>query len=65
MAWQCYQKSANVWHSPTPDFKVGDKVFVKAQFLELLGLQKSSLKNILDPTKLFSSLVYYCSFSIF
>jgi len=31
-AQQCYQKSADVWHSPAPDFKVGDKVFVKAQF---------------------------------
>ena len=32
MAQQRYQKSANAWCSPTPDFKVGDKVFVKAQF---------------------------------
>jgi len=31
-AQQCYQKYANVQHSPTPDFKVGNKVFVKAQF---------------------------------
>jgi len=31
-AQQCYQKSANAQCSPTPDFKVGDKVFVKAQF---------------------------------
>ena len=30
MAQQCYQKSTNVQHSPTPDFKVDDKVFVKA-----------------------------------
>jgi len=29
-AQQYYQKSTNVWYSPTPDFKVGDKVFVKA-----------------------------------
>ena len=29
-AQQHYQKSANVWCSPTPDFKVSDKVFVKA-----------------------------------
>jgi len=27
-----YQKSADVRCSPAPDFKVGDKVFVKAQF---------------------------------
>ena len=31
-AQQCYQKSADAQHSSTPDFKVGDKVFVKAQF---------------------------------
>ena len=29
-AQQRYQKSADAWHSFTPDFKVGDKVFVKA-----------------------------------
>ena len=34
MAQQHYQKSADVWHSPTPDFKVGNKVFVKAQFFQ-------------------------------
>jgi len=32
-AQQCYQKSTNARRSPAPDFKVGDKVFVKAQFL--------------------------------
>ena len=31
-AQQPYQKSTNVWRSPTPDFKADDKVFVKAQF---------------------------------
>jgi len=31
-AQQCYQKSANMQCSPAPDFKVGDKVFIKAQF---------------------------------
>ena len=30
VAQQCYQKSTDVQRSPTPDFKVGDKVFVKA-----------------------------------
>ena len=34
MAQQCYQKSANAQCSPTPDFKVGDKVFIKAQFFQ-------------------------------
>ena len=33
MAQQRYQKSADARRSPAPDFKVGDKVFVKAQFL--------------------------------
>ena len=32
VAQQHYQKSADMQRSPTPDFKVGDKVFVKAQF---------------------------------
>jgi len=32
MAQQRYQKSTDAQCSPTPDFKVGDKVFVKAQF---------------------------------
>ena len=31
-AQQRYQKSADVWCSPAPNFKVGDKVFVKAKF---------------------------------
>ena len=30
VAQQHYQKSTNVQHSFTPDFKVGNKVFVKA-----------------------------------
>ena len=30
MAQQHYQKSADAWYSPTPNFKVGNKVFVKA-----------------------------------
>jgi len=32
VAQQRYQKSADARCSPAPDFKVGDKVFVKAQF---------------------------------
>ena len=31
-AQQHYQKSADAWCPPTSNFKVGDKVFVKAQF---------------------------------
>jgi len=34
MVQQCYQKSTDVWCSPASDFKVGDKVFVKAQFFQ-------------------------------
>ena len=33
-AQQHYQKSTDVQCSPTPDFKVGDKVFVKAKFFQ-------------------------------
>ena len=32
VAQQRYQKSTDAQHSPTSDFKVGNKVFVKAQF---------------------------------
>ena len=32
MAQQYYQKSADAQCSPTSNFKVGDKFFVKAQF---------------------------------
>ena len=31
-AQQYYQKSADMRHSSAPNFKVGDKVFIKAQF---------------------------------
>ena len=34
VAQQRYQKSADAQRSPAPDFKVGDKVFVKAQFFQ-------------------------------
>jgi len=33
-AQQHYQKSTDVQRPPTPDFKVGDKVFVKAKFFQ-------------------------------
>ena len=36
-AQQYYQKSANAQHSPAPDFKVGNKVFIKTSFSKLLG----------------------------
>ena len=48
-AQQHYQKSANIWCSPTPDFKVGDKVFVKAQFFWTTWLSKKHSKKYLRP----------------
>ena len=32
---QHYQKPADAWHFPAPNFKVGNKVFVKAQFFRI------------------------------
>ena len=32
MAQQRYQKSTDAWYFPAPNFKVGNKVFVKAKF---------------------------------
>jgi len=49
MAQQHYQKSANVQCSPTPDFKVGDKVFVKAQFFQTTQPSKKPYEIITQP----------------
>jgi len=49
MAQQHYQKSANAWRSPTPDFKVGDKVFVKAQFFWTTQPSKKLSEKYLRP----------------
>ena len=49
MAQQCYQKSADVQYSSTPDFKVGDKVFVKAQFFRTTWLLKKLSEKYLRP----------------
>ena len=49
MAQQCYQKSANAWRSPTSDFKVGDKVFVKAQFFWTTQPSKKLSEKYLRP----------------
>ena len=65
VAQQHYQKSADARHSPTPDFKVGNKVFVKAQFFQTTWPSKKLSKNISDPMKSLSSLVFYYSLSIF
>jgi len=49
MAQQCYQKSADAQRSPAPDFKVGDKVFVKAQFFQTTRPSKKLSKKYLRP----------------
>ena len=54
MAQQRYQKSADAWHSPAPDFKVGDKVFVKAQFFRTTRSSKKLSKKYLRPYKIIS-----------
>ena len=49
MAQQCYQKSANARCFPAPDFKVGDKVFVKAQFFQTTQPSKKLFEKYLRP----------------
>ena len=53
-AQQRYQKSADVRCSSTPDFKVGDKVFVKAQFFRTTRPSKKLSKKYLGPYKIIS-----------
>jgi len=48
-AQQCYQKSADVQCSPAPDFKVGDKVFIKAQFFQTTQPSKKLSEKYLRP----------------
>ena len=48
-AQQHYQKSADAWCSPAPDFKVGDKVFVKAQFFWTIWPSKKLSEKYLGP----------------
>ena len=54
MAQQHYQKSADVRCSPTPDFKVGDKVFVKAQFFQTTRPSKKLSEKYLRPYEIIS-----------
>ena len=54
MAQQRYQKSTDVWCSPAPDFKVGDKVFVKAQFFRTTRLLKKLSRKYLRPYEIIS-----------
>ena len=48
-AQQRYQKSADARRSPAPDFKVGDKVFVKAQFFRTTRPSKKLSEKYLRP----------------
>ena len=52
IAQQYYQKSTHAWHSPTSDFKVDDKVFVKAQFFQTTQPSKKFSKKYLGPYKI-------------
>jgi len=51
-AQQRYQKSTDAQCSPAPDFKVGDKVFVKAQFFRTTWPSKKLSKKYLGPYKI-------------
>ena len=51
-AQQCYQKSTNAQCFPAPDFKVGDKVFVKAQFFWTTWPSKKLSEKYLRPYKI-------------
>ena len=52
MAQQRYQESTNARHSPAPDFKVGDKVFVKAQFFQTTRPSKKLSEKYLGSYKI-------------
>jgi len=54
VAQQCYQKSANARRSPAPDFKVGNKVFVKAQFFQTTQPSKKLSEKYLGPYEIIS-----------
>ena len=49
MAQQRYQKSTDVRRSPAPDFKVGNKVFVKAQFFQTTWPSKKLSEKYFRP----------------
>ena len=52
VAQQHYQKSTDARRSPAPDFKVGDKVFVKAQFFRTTRPSKKPSEKYLGPYKI-------------
>ena len=53
-AQQRYQKSADARCSPAPNFKVGDKVFVKAQFFWTTQPSKKLSEKYLGPYEIIS-----------
>ena len=54
MAQQYYQKSTDAQHFSAPDFKVGNKVFVKAQFFWTTQPSKKLSEKYLRPYKIIS-----------
>ena len=52
MGQQHYQKSTDARCSPTSDFKVGDKVFVKAQFFWTTWSSKKLSEKYFGPYKI-------------
>ena len=52
VAQQYYQKSTNAQCSLAPDFKIGDKVFVKAQFFQTTWPLKKLSKKYFRPYKI-------------
>ena len=52
MAQQHYQKSADMQHFPAPDFKVGNKVFVKTKFFQTTHPSKKLSKKYLRLYKI-------------
>ena len=54
VAQQYYQKSTDMQCSPAPDFKVGNKVFVKAQFFPTTRPSKKLSEKYLGPYEIIS-----------
>ena len=54
MVQQHYQKSTDAQCFPAPGFKVGDKVFVKAQFFQTTWPSKKLSKKYLGPYEIIS-----------
>jgi hypothetical protein len=48
-AQECYQGPADAKHKPTPDFKIGDQVFVKAQYFHSTRPSKKLSEKNLGP----------------